>query len=79
MKSPQMAQLLIKAFDNNKEILKITILDAMKMLVLSWKNVAESTVRNCFAKAGISKGDQVRAQNDVDDSFLELQIDLKEM
>ena len=44
----------------------------MKLLVLSWEDVTESTVQNCFAKAGIS------VENNLDDPFSELRSNLEE-
>ena len=34
----------------------ISILEAMKMLAHSWSEVSESTIINCFRKAGFKKG-----------------------
>ena len=34
----------------------ISILEAMKMLAHSWGEVSESTVINCFRKAGFKEG-----------------------
>ena len=65
----RLIKLIIKAIDSNKDIPKINVLDAMKLLTLSWEDVTENTVQNCFAKARISKDDQLRAQNDLDDPF----------
>ena len=50
----------------------------MKLLVLSWKDVTESTVQNCFAKAGIFVEERDRAENDLDDPFSELRSNLEE-
>ena len=51
----------------------------MKLLTLSWEDVTENTVQNCFAKARISNDDQLRAQNDLDDSFIELRSSIEEL
>ena len=51
----------------------------MNLLVLSWEDVTESTVKNCFAKAGISVEERDRAQNDLDDPFSELRSNLEEL
>ena len=34
----------------------ISILEAMKMLAHSWSEVSESTIINCFRKAGFKEG-----------------------
>ena len=64
----QMIQIVIKAIDAQKQIPKISVLDAMKLLVLFWEDVTEEIVQNCFAKAGISTNDQ----DDLDDPFIDL-------
>ena len=51
----------------------------MKLFVLSWEDVTESTVKNCFAKAGISVVERDRAQNDLNDQFSELGSNLEEL
>ena len=43
---------MIEAIDGNKLLLNISVLDSMKMLVLSWDEVTDKTVQNCFKKAG---------------------------
>ena len=73
----RLIKLIIKAIDSNKDIPKINVLDAMKLLTLSWEDVTENTVQNCFAKARISNDDQLRAQNDLNDPFIELRSSMK--
>ena len=51
----------------------------MKLLTLSWEDVTENTVQNCFAKARILNDDQLRAQNDLDDPFIELRSSIEEL
>ena len=55
----RLIKLIIKAIDSNKDIPKINVLDAMKLLTLSWEDVTENTVQNCFAKARISNDDEL--------------------
>lgn len=65
-------QKMIEAIDKKKELPQISLLDAMKMLVLAWDEVTEKTVQNCFKKAGfteidentLSSDDPFRALND---------------
>ena len=46
----------ISAIDNGKQIPSISVLEAMKMLVLSWSEVLETATINCFHKAGFIEG-----------------------
>ena len=75
----RLIKLIIKAIDSNKDIPKINVLDAMKLLALSWEDVTENAVQNCFAKARISNDDQLRAQNDLDDLFIELRSSIEQL
>ena len=68
---------IIEAIDANKSIPNVNVLDAMKMVTVCWENVTEKTVRNCFAKSRISAEDQASAQNDLDDQFVELRINME--
>ena len=43
---------MIEAIDSKKSLPTISLLDAMKMLVLAWDEVTDTTVQNCFKKAG---------------------------
>ena len=47
---------IINTIDNVKQIPSISILEAMKMLAHSWSEVSESTIINCFGKAGFREG-----------------------
>ena len=69
-------QLFIHAVDNNQPLPKISILSAMNMLTAAWDKVADTTVQNCFKRAGISKESQECAINDTDDPFKELDEEL---
>lgn len=65
-------QKMIEAIDKKKELTQISLLGAMKMLVLAWDEVTEKPVQNCFKKAGfteidentLSSDDPFRALND---------------
>ena len=59
----------IAAVDAKKPLPKLTVLDAMTMLVAAWDGVSEITVVNCFKKAGICKESQESSINDNDDLF----------
>ena len=67
----------INAIDSNKELPKITILDAMVMLEQSWSMLPDTTIINCFKKAGISKESQQNSINNTDDPFATISRKLK--
>ena len=69
----------INAMESNKELPKITILDAMAMLEQSWSTLPDTTVINCFKKAGISKESQQDSIQDTDDPFAQLSEMLDEL
>lgn len=72
-------QLFIRAVDNNQPLPKISILSAMNMLTAAWDKVSETTVQNCFKRAGISEQSQEHAMNDTDDPFKELTEELENL
>ena len=47
---------IINAIANGKQMPSISILEAMKMFAHSWSEVSESTIINCFRKAGFKEG-----------------------
>ena len=63
---------LIRAVDTKKAFPKTSILDAMQLLQSSWSEVSETTVKNCFRKAGISEEVAEEAINEQDDPFKDL-------
>ena len=65
--------------ESNKPLPKISILQAMKHLVLSWNAVSKETIVNCFKKSNISQSNQQAAVNDDDDPFKSLQGDLEKL
>ena len=54
-------KLYINRIESGQELPKISILDAMKLLVQAWNRVTKDTVQNCFERAGISKDAQADA------------------
>ena len=52
---PKVIRKYINAMESDKELPKITILDAVAMLKQSWCELPDITIINCFKKAGISK------------------------
>ena len=58
----------IRATDTGKQIPSIPVLEAIKMLVLSWIEVSETSIINCFRKAEIKEG----MPNEDDGSFTAL-------
>ena len=87
----KMIRKYINAIDSNKELPKITILDAMVMLEQSWSMLPDTTIINCFKKAGISKESQQNSINNTievqtmyfydntDDPFAQLAENLNEL
>ena len=65
--------------ESNKELPKITILDAMAMLKQSWSALPDIPVVNCFKKAGISEESQQDSIQDTNDSFVQLPEMLDEL
>ena len=63
---------LCRALDKAKTLPKISILQAMKILVSSWEAVSAQTIVNCFRKAGITSEAQNAAIADADDPFSNL-------
>ena len=70
---------LIEAIEKNKPLPEFSILDAMRMLDVSWGKVTKEAVVNCFAKAGISKEKQVESLSEADDPFKDLQEQLDKL
>ena len=62
----------ISAIDNGKQIPSISVLEAMKMLVLSWSEVLETATINSFHKAGFIEG----TSNEDDHPFSALKVQL---
>ena len=62
----------INAFDSNKELPNITILDGINMLEQLWSTLPDITIFNCFRKAGISRQSQQDSNKDTDDPFTQL-------
>ena len=52
LKARYRTKVVQKMIDGNKSLSNISVLDAMKMLVLSWDEVTDKTMQNCFKKAG---------------------------
>ena len=51
----KVVQKLIEAISRKKSLATISLLDAMKMLVLAWDEVTNKTMLNFFKKAGFSE------------------------
>ena len=73
----KVVQKIIEAIDSNKPLPDVSLLDAMKMLVLAWDEVTDTIVQNCFRKAGFSKVAEEDAI--LDDPFAALKSTLKEL
>ena len=70
---------LCRALDKTKTLPKISILQAMKILVSLWKAVSAQTIVNSFRKAGITPEAQNAAITDADDPFLVLKESLQQL
>ena len=64
-------QRIIREVDAGKGIPKISMLDAMQLLQSAWSEIKETTVQNCFRKAGISERAAEGAHGDRDDQFID--------
>ncbi|XP_065056398.1 tigger transposable element-derived protein 4-like [Rhopilema esculentum] len=74
-----LVQKYIREIDQQKSLPKISILDAMDILAASWSMVSETTIVNCFAKAGLSSKNQHQAASDEDDPFKDLVEELTKL
>ena len=70
---------LCRALDKTKMLPKISVLQAMKILVSSWEAVSTQTIVNCFRKAGITPEAQNAAITDADDPFSDLKERLQQL
>ena len=75
----RIVRLCIKSLDENKPLLRISILQAMKNLVSSWNAVSEKTVVNCFERANINYTNQRTAVTDANDPFKSLEEELEDL
>ena len=62
-------QKVLAAIDQRKQLPVISILEAMKVLVLCWNEVGKEAITNCFTKSGFSE--DVCSEED-DDPFFQL-------
>ena len=67
---------LCRALDKTKTLPKISILQAIKILVSSWEAASAQTIANCFRKAGFTSEAQNAAITDADDPFSDLKESL---
>ena len=51
---------------------RVSILDTMKLPLISWEDVTSNTAQSCFAKARTSNYNDLRALVDLDKFFIEL-------
>ena len=70
---------LCRALNKTKTLPKLSILQAMKILVSSWETVSTQTIVNCFRKAGITSEAQNAAITDADDPFSDLKKSLQQL
>ena len=55
---------MIETNDGNKSLPNISVLDATKILVLSWDEITDKTVQNCFRKASFCEIEEDDAASD---------------
>ena len=60
----KVVQKMIEAIDGNKSLSNISVLDSMKMLVLSRDEATDKTVQNCFKKAAFCEIEEDDAVSD---------------
>ena len=70
---------LCSALDKTKTLPKISIIQAMKILVPSWEAVSAQAIVNCFRIAGITPEAQNAAITDADDPFSDLKESLQQL
>ena len=64
------------AYDIAKEV---DILQVIKCVAATWKEVSETAIKNCFAKCAIVQEVAENNKSDLDDNFSELFKDLTQM
>ena len=69
-------QKVLAAIDQGKQLPVIPIIEAMKVLALSWGEVSKETIANCFAKSGFSE--DVCSEED-DNPFYQLREALEKL
>ena len=75
----RVARWLCRALDKTKTLPKMSILQAMKILVSSWEAVSAQTIFNCFRKTGITPETKNVAITDADDPFSNLKESLQQL
>ena len=63
----------------NENVAKISIFQAMKVLLSSWEVLSAQIIVNCFRKAGISPEAQNAAITDANDPFLDVKESLQQL
>ena len=75
----RLVKLILRSFDSNKPLPKVSLLTALQLLASAWNKVSQTTIDNCFKKTKISEKDQTIAVNNEDDPFKEINENLKEL
>ena len=68
-------QRIIREVDAGKGIPNVLMLDAMQLLQSAWSEITETTVQNCFRKAGIKRKAEEEVLYQNDDSFKDFTAD----
>ena len=56
----------LRAIDRKREMEKITVLDAMHFIQQAWNDVKETTIANCYKKAGFKISDNADIDTEID-------------
>lgn len=49
---------IIRAFENDGEVPKVTLLDYVRETTKAWDDVGSTTITNCFRKEGFGSDDE---------------------
>lgn len=61
---PKIAKKLINAVNQGLLFSRISILEALKFMMLAWNKITQDTIPSCFRIAGISNDNQAAIRND---------------
>ena len=65
----------LRAIEKKREMEKMTVLDGMHYLQQAWNNVTETTIANCYRKAGFKTIDDTEITDDIETEIEEGPLD----
>ena len=71
--------MIIKAINYLNNMQRVSILDTMKLLIISREDITNNTVQSCFAKARMLNYKELRAPVDLDYLFIELRNNIEQL